>query len=64
MISHIFDRMYLNYKVPMHYLKKEREDIIKKIKKLNDWNIEKGQLIKKLNSNNDVKDKTKNTDIG
>ena len=49
MISYIFDRMYIKYKIPIHYLKKERMDIIKKIKKLNGWESEKDALIKKLN---------------
>ena len=48
MISYIFDKMCNTYNVYIHYLKKERADIIKKIKKLNSWETEKLTLIDKL----------------
>lgn len=48
MISNIFDRIYIKYNIPMHYLKRERTDIIKKIKKLNGWNEERDAIVSQL----------------
>ena len=44
-ISTIFDNINMRYDIHINYIKKERAEIIKKIKQNNDWNTEKSKLM-------------------